>query len=325
MPANALQSYNTVGAREDLEDMIYMTSPTDTPFISSIDRTTCDATYHEWQRDTLRAPASNAQVEGFDATYNAQTQPERIGNRTQIISDTLSVTGTTEAIRKAGRKNNSEVSRLAGKKMIELKKDVEYAAISNPVAVVGSTSIPRQMRGLFGWIATNSQSGSGGAAPNPSTNTAPTVGTLRPENEAFTKTALLQAYSTGGDVDMIMVSPTHKQLYSAFTGNVTRFSDIGGDKSNANSTLNTAYTFYGSDFGTVKVVPNRVMAASGAGTANTDYFIDTSKWALATLTGRGFHKEELAKVGDAENYLILTEVTLVAREERASAAVRDIQ
>lgn len=321
MPANTLLTTTVVGIREDLEDMIYNTSPTDTPFISSIDRTAADNTLHEWQIDTLRAPAANAATEGADATFAAQTQPTRPGNRTQIFTDTFSVSGTTEAVRKAGRKNNSEVQRLKMKKMIECKKDMELAFIVNGTSTATAT---RTARGLYGFLSTNSSSGAGGAAPNSITNTAPTVGTLRPITETLYKAALQSMYTSGGKIEdaLTMVSPAHKPVYSTFTGNVVRQQTV--PNSGANVTLNTSFTFYGSDFGTTKVIPNRVMAGAFAGAQSTDYILDLDQFAVATLPGRGWQSIELSKTGDASNWEVLTEATLVSRVEAASAAIRDI-
>jgi hypothetical protein len=315
MPTNTYTTYAAIGNREDLIDKIFNVAPTDTPFISSIARNKATAVYHEWQRDTLRAPnKGNAAVEGADATYAAQTPTQRLGNRCQIIQDTFSVSGTQDVVNHAGGK---ETKRLKAKKMIELKKDIEAAAIANGTAVAGSGSVARQMRGLNGWIATNSQSGAGGAAPDPVNNVAPTAGTARAFAEPLFKTGILQAYNSGGNVTMALMAPDRKQLASSFTGNVTRFNDV--DKTAKTTVLNTAYTFYGSDFGNIKMVPDRVMANS----VDTNvYGVDPDMWALSFL--RAFEDYELAKVGDARNYQILCEVTLEAREERSSFAIRDL-
>ena len=113
-----------------------------------------------------------------------------MSNVTQIVQDTLSITGTQDAVNHAG---GSEFKRLKAKKMIELKKDVEAAAIANRTSVVGASATARQMRGLAGWIATNNELGVGGAAPNPLTNTAPTAGASRAFTEAQFKNAILSA------------------------------------------------------------------------------------------------------------------------------------
>jgi hypothetical protein len=315
MPANTYKTYDTVGNREDLIDKIFNVAPTDTPFCSSIARGKATGVFHEWQRDTLRAPnKANAAVEGADATYAAQSPTQRLGNRCQIIEDTLSVSGTQDAVNHAGGK---ETKRLKAKKMVELKKDIEASAIANTTAVTGSDTVARQMRGLSGWCATNSQSGAGGSAPDPVNNVAPVAGTNRAFAEPLLKTGLLQAYNAGGDIAFAMMAPDRKQLASAFTGNVVRQQNVGDSPKKA--TLNTAYTFYGSDFGTIRMVPNRVMAN---GIDTNVYGIDPSMWSLAFL--RAFNDTELAKIGDARNYQILCEVTLEAREERSSFAIRDL-
>lgn len=316
MPDNTLKTYDIVGNREDLSDKIFDVSPTDTPFISTIGRTSTTAVHHEWQRDVLRKPnKGNAAKEGADAQYRKQEPTQRIGNRCQIVEDTLSISGTQGAVRHAG---GDERKRLMLKKMSELKKDIEAAVISNTTEVAGSGAVGRQMRGLAGWIATNNDLGAGGKAPDPINNVAPTAGTAREFDEKYFKDALLQAYENGGNVTMAMMTPKLKQHASTFTGNVTRMNEVGDSPKKA--TLNTAFTFYGSDFGTIKMVPNRVMSN---GVDNNVYGIDVDYWAMAVL--RGFHTDELAKVGDARNYQIIWEGTLEAREERSSFAVRDLK
>lgn len=315
MPSNTLQTYSVVGNREDLSDKVFMITPSDTPFTSSIAKGTADGVYHEWQTDSLRAPnGQNASVEGADATYAAQSPTVRIGNRTQIIKDTFSVSNTQEAVKKAGPK---EVARLSAKKSVELKKDVEAAALANQTSVVGSTTVARTMRGVAGWCATNFVGGAGSTAPVPSTNTAPGNGTDAAFTEAMLKSVLLQSYQAGGNVTQIHLRPSDKQLSSAFTGNATRMQEVDGNGKGA--ILQTAYAIYASDFGNVAMIPNRVLSAISD---NAAYAIDPSMWALATL--RGFEKTELAQTGDARNWQIVYEGTLEARNEASSGQIRDL-
>jgi hypothetical protein len=313
-----LQTYTVIGQKEDVDDKIYRVTPEETPLVSMIGRKSVDSVTPEWQRDALRAAASNAKAEGLDSTYAAQTQPERLSNKCQIISDTLSVTGTADRVAKYGRK--SETARLLAKKMVELKKDVEWSVIANPIFVAGSAGVARQMRGLFGWVATNNELGVAGspAAPVIATNTGPVAGTLRALTEAVVKSAILQVYNSGGKAEVYMCSPNHKQVFSAFSGNVTRFNDVASKAVR----LQTSFSVYGHDFGETKIIPNRIMAIASAGLANTDYILDAEQISLGVL--RPFQSSELAKVGDAENHLVLTEVTLQVNEEKALGAVRDL-
>jgi len=52
-PANTFDTYDAKGNREDLSNIIYSISPTDTPFMTMAARSTADATYKEWQTDAL--------------------------------------------------------------------------------------------------------------------------------------------------------------------------------------------------------------------------------------------------------------------------------
>lgn len=322
MPANTLQTYTVVGMKEDVDDKIYRVSPEETPFVSSIGRKSVDAVTPEWQRDALRTPAANAAVEGADATYAVQTQPERLSNKTQIIQDTLSVTGTTDRVAKYGR--DKESARLKAKKMVELKKDIEWAAIGNGAFVAGAAAVARQLRGLYGWIATNSSSGAGGAAPVIATNTAPVAGTLRPFTEALLTANILAVFQSGGKAEHLMVTPVHKQRVSTFTGNVQRTNEVNASSKGVR--LQTSFSVYGHDFGETKVIPNRVMGqgttVTNAGLANTAYTYDAEQCKLGVL--RPFASTQLAKVGDADNFQILTEVTLQVNEEKALGAIRDL-
>jgi hypothetical protein len=314
MPNNTVTTYSTVGNREDLTDRVFMISPSDTPFTSAIPKVSADGVYHEWQTDSLRAPnGANAAVEGADASYAAQTPTVRLGNRSQIIQDTFSVSNTQEAVKKAGPK---EIARLSAKKSVELKKDIEAAALANQTSVVGSSTVARTMRGVAGWCQTNWFGGAGGAAPVPATNTAPVAGTATAFSETKLKNALLGAYQSGGNVSQVHMRPSDKQIASGFAGNATRMQEIDG--SGKNAILQAAYSVYASDFGNVAMIPNRVLSAIND---KAVYVIDTDMWGLATL--RGFVKTELAQVGDARNFQVVWEGTLEARNESSSAQIRD--
>ena len=61
-PANTFDSYDQVGIREDLSDIITNITPEATPFFSKCGKTTANNTLVEWQTDTLRNSASNAHI-----------------------------------------------------------------------------------------------------------------------------------------------------------------------------------------------------------------------------------------------------------------------
>ena len=316
MPTNTLITPSVVKVKEDVIDQIYNFNPSDAPLVSMIERTTIDNVYFEWQRDTYRTPdQTRGAIEGADASYAAQTEPTLLNNRTQIFQDTVSVSNTAERVRKYGRDNESR--RLRMKKMVELKRDQEAACIASGATVTGTDAVAGKQRGLYGFI-TNDRLGAGGVSPDPTTNTAPVAGTLAAFSEDDLKTGLQTAYQNGGDGSVVLCSPAHKVRISGFTGGVQRTNEVGGRQA---AVLNAAFDFYRGDFGVTKVIPNRVQAGSTAGLKNTLYIIDADKLGLAVL--RGFESEQLATVGDAKNWQVRTETSLVVRDEKPLYAIRD--
>ena len=120
------------GLREDLSNEIYMISPETTPFMSNVGRGTADAVLHEWQVDSLAPPnLANAQFQGDDiSSFTPASVTTRLGNRTQISRKEVIVSGTVEAVNKAGRK--SEIARQMYKRGRELKIDIEINHLEQP-------------------------------------------------------------------------------------------------------------------------------------------------------------------------------------------------
>lgn len=307
MPANAFLTNAAIGNREDLVDMIWNVTPTDTPFTSNIDQTEAEAVTHEWQEDALDAPAANSVAEGADATYTAITPTVRRQNQTQIARKTFSISDTQEKVKKAGRKSEIRYQKIL--KGRALRKDIELAVIENPTYTTGAT---RVTKGLRGFCVTNNSLGATGAAPA-FPNTAPTDGTLRPFTEAILRAGILAQYNAGGSADALMLAPTLKQTMSgSFVGNGTRYVKAEEKK------LVAAYDVYEGDFGSFKIIPNRCMSRT-----REAYLVEWDMAALALL--RNMEDEELARIGAARNFMIECEFALEVRNERAHAALRDLQ
>ena len=307
-PTNTFDTYDYIGEREDLSDVIYNISPTDTPFLSSAAKTTSTAVLHEWQTDALTsASTSNAVIEGDEATLDAVTATTRLSNSCQIMDKTVVITGTQEAVDKAGRA--SELAYQIAKKAKELKRDMEAQITTNNAEVTGSATAAREMGSLGAWVATNDVMGTSGTSGSVG-NTARTDGTQRAFTEDLLKSVIKSVWNEGGDPTMIMVGPFNKQKLSGFTGNSTRF-DAGAD-----ATLYTSVDVYASDFGQLQVVPNRFSRDRDC------YVLDMNYWGIAFL--RDFSMHELSKTGDSEKRQLLVEATLESRNEAASGLVADL-
>jgi len=309
------QTYTAIGMREDLSDVIYNISPTDTPFMSSIGKTKATATYHEWQTDSLAAAALGGAVEGADASTITASPTTRIGNRTQIFTKSVAVAGTLEAVDKAGRK--SEKAYQLAKVSAELKRNIELTLLSNQTAAAGDSSTARTLGGLQAWLNSNYDGGTSGVAGSAGT-TARTDGTDRTFTEAILKTVIAEVYTSGGSPKVLMVNPTHKQTVSAFAG-------IAAQRymapSNEPTTIIGAADVYMSDFGTISVVPNRFLNSTNAGD-ETAFIVDPDMAAVAYL--RPFQTIELAKTGDSEKTQLLAELTLEVKNQAAHGIIADL-
>src|SRR6185437_2654647 len=170
--ANTLLSGSVVRVAEDVENVLYNYNPSESPLVSSLTRTPVYNTFHEWNRDSYATPAANAAIEGADAAPAAIAQPSPLNNRTQIFQKAYSISNTTEAVKKYGRKGNSELARVKALRMVEIRRDMELAFIGSGAAVTGTGSVAGVARGLYGFIHTNATFGTGGTAGDPTTNTA---------------------------------------------------------------------------------------------------------------------------------------------------------
>ena len=310
------RTYAAVGMREDLSDIIYNIAPTDTPFMSTIGKTKATAVYHEWQTDSLAAAAANAAVEGADASSATLSPTTRVGNRTQISQKTVAVTGTLQAVDKAGRK--SELAYQLSKASSEIKRDMEFTLLNNTVQANGTAgSTARVLGGLQTWLATNGDFGSGGSAGSSGT-TARTNGTNRTFTETELKTVIKEVFESGGSPKILMVTPAHKQTVSAFAGIAAQRYMAPSD---APTTIIGAADIYLSDFGSVSVVPNRFML-SGNSANEVAFVLDPEYAAVAYL--RPFQTIELAKNGDSDRTQLLVEYTLEVKNEAAHGIIADL-
>jgi hypothetical protein len=233
----------------------------------------------------------------------------RLFNRTQISSKIVAVTRTQQASNPFGMKNMLAYQMANVSK--ELKRDTEVSLTQNTTSNAGSTTVARQSRGLEGWVLSNVDAHAGYTTGNYLTDpgTAAVDGTQRAFTETLLKTALQSAYTAGGTPELIMVSPSAKQTFSTFGGNATRFKD-------ADQTLSASISVYISDFGTLKVVPNRFQRA------RTAFVLDMDYWALAELTAPSM--QDLPNTFDGVGKVLVTEFCLESKQEKASAAIRDI-
>ena len=307
---NAVATYDVTTNREDLADAVYRISPVDTPFMSAVPRTKASAVLHEWSLDEIDSTnTTNARLEGDALSRAASTNPTRKNNYCQISSRDATVTGTQRAVNMAGI--DDLMAFQMSKKSLALRKDMEAILLGNQGQVAGNTTTARKLRSFNAWIDANGSRGATEGADSTAATAAATDETtaLRTFTEVLLKDAIKDAFDDGGEPDLILLGSANKQLFSAFSGRDSSQTLVD------NKVVLGAASIYRSDFGDLKVVPNRTQRSRDV------WVIDTSKVAVAYL--RAFEPQEQGRVGDAVTRDLISEYTLEMRAPKAHALVAD--
>jgi hypothetical protein len=142
-----------------------------------------------------------------------------------------------------------------------------------------------------------------------------TAGTNRTFTEALLKTACQNVYvNSGGVASMVVMSPSHKATFSAFGGIAANRVDV---KSKNQGTVIGAADVYVSDFGALEIVPHYLMAG-----ATDVHLLNTEYLDLAVLDG--FKTTELAKTGDSDKVMIITDCALAVRAPKGIAKISNL-
>jgi hypothetical protein len=316
-------TYLQKGIREELSDTIFNISPEETPVFSAVSKRKVSNTLFEWQTDSLiSAVTTNKVVEGDDiTTFPAVTATARVGNYCQISRKLLVLSGTAEAVDKAGRK--SELAYQMAMRAAELKRDIESTIFSAQAGNAGTSSVARATAALGAWVKSNVNKASGdGANPDYTAGvplgvggTAPgrDDGTARAFTETIAKAVISAMWTSGATLKTLYVGPFNKAVVSGFAGIATKNFDLSTPKPSA---IIASADVYVSNFGTLKVVPHRYMRERDA------YFLDTDFLGVGML--RPFRTVELAKTGDAEKRMLLVEWGLEVKQEAALGLAADL-
>lgn len=311
-PTNTFDSYDARGIREDLQDVIYDISPSETPFYSSVAKVTASNTFHEWQTDSLRSSADNKHVEGDETVAEARTATSRLGNYTQIFKNAVTVPDTDSGLKKAGRA--AEMAYQVLKVAKEQKLDIEKALFANNARVAGNSTTARELAGAPAWLITNTSFGANeGADPTGDGTDARTdeTTTLTAFDQTKFDTVMQSIWVSGGRPDVVYLSAFQMNKALAFTGNNNQRSQVqAGDEKVIKS-----LAVYVTPWGTVEFMPTRE-------NRSRDVFImQKDMWAVGVL--RPTKNTELAKTGDATKRQVVTELTLVCKNEAANGGIFD--
>ena len=231
-PTNTFDTYDAIGIREDLSDMIYNVDPSETPFYSKSSKTKAKNTLVEWQTQALRASAVNAHIEGDATSADAVTPTVRLGARTQIFKNAVVVSDTDEAVDNAGRAKELAYQTLLIAK--EQKLDIEKALFANQGNVVGSSTAARKTGGVPSWLITNVNFQSGNSGANPTgdgTDARTDDGTPTAFSQAKFDDVMQSIWEEGGKPDTCYLSAFQMNVALGFTGNNNQRSSVqAGDE-----------------------------------------------------------------------------------------------
>ena len=311
-PSNTFDSYDAVGIREDLKDVIYNISPEETPFYSKSSKTSARNTLVEWQTDSLRASAANAHIEGDATAGEARSATTRLGNYTQIFKNAVVVPDTDEGLDKAGRAK--EVAYQTLKIAKEQKLDIEKALFDNNARVAGNSTTARELAGAPAWITTNTDFGANeGADPTGDGTDARTdeTTTLIAFSQARFDGVMQSIWEEGGKPDTVYLSAFQMNIGLGFTGNNNQRSQVQAGDERVIKSL----AVYVTPWGTVEFMPSRE-------NRSRDVFImQDNMWEVAVL--RPTKNVALAKTGDNTTRQVVTELTLCAKNEAANGGIFD--
>jgi len=311
-PSNTFDSYDAVGIREDLSDVITNISPEETPFYTKASKSRARNTLHEWQTDSLRASAANAHIEGDATTADARSSTTRLGNYTQIFKNAVVVPDTDEGLDKAGRAR--EIAYHTLKIAKEQKLDIEKALFDNNARAAGNSTTARELAGAPAWLVSNVdfQSGNGGANPiGDGTNARTDDGTPTAFSQTKFDTVMQSIWENGGKPDTVYLSATQMNIALGFTGNNNQRSQVQAGDERVIKSLSV----YVTPWGTVEFMPSRENRARDV------FIMQDDMWEVATL--RPTKNVALAKTGDNTTRQVVTELTLVCKNEAASGIIAD--
>ncbi|CAM3803653.1 SU10 major capsid protein [Alkalicoccus chagannorensis] len=229
-------------------------------------------------------------AEGADAGESRYKARKQVSNITQIFDETISVTGTAQAVSLTGIEDLYNYEQA--KKLTELSLQLEKALV-NGQKYEGQGGTVRQMRGVRSFIETNVIDAGGNDL------------TAEILNDAIQ--SLFEAGALRSQTDYkIMVSPSQKRQISRMGAEHVRLERQDNTRGNVVDQLVN-------DFGTFDFVINKNLKD------NEVFIVDMNRVKVRPL--RPFTHELLSTTGDSVNGTILGEFTLELIQEQAHARI----
>jgi len=314
--ANTKVTADATGNREQLDDKISRIYASSMPFTASAGKGKATAVTPNWLTETVRSPTlNNAGLEGDTASISAESNRVRVQAKTQIFREGGSVSGSQEAVNKAGVASEFARQKLIKGLALGLDRELTYISGQASADEVAGTS-GRKTGGVLAWIDTNSSRGVGGSDGGYSSGdvAAPTTGTDRTFTETLFKAVLKTMFTNGavGDKRALMAADL-KETASTFTGISSIRTEVSGRNK---AVIHGAADVYVSDFG------NITMMAVQHGLVDDCLIYKPST--VTKLTLRPTRSSGLAKNGDSQEFEIVGEDALKIGNSKEIGTVADL-
>lgn len=209
-------TYDQVGKKESVADIITDITPFDTPAMTMFKDEKVSARTFSWLEDSLEAAGTNAAVEGAAASMATLTDATERTNNTQILTKAFQVSATSDAVGTYGRAK--ETAYQLSKALKAIKRDAEFMLVgADQAAVAGDASTARKAQSVINQITTVEAGGTAALT------------------EAMLLSAGQTAYNNGSDVDTFMIKPADAQIVAGFSASSGRNREIAQGKTLVNA------------------------------------------------------------------------------------------
>jgi hypothetical protein len=254
-----------------------------------------------------------------------------VGNHSQISDEVIAVSYRADASDTIGRTKELAYRITRGNQQI--RRDVEAIALNNQASKAGTDVVAGVTGGLPSWIETTVMNADGSASAVGGHNMTTGLTVKCPvDADAATglsfqavKDAIQGVYEEGGEVTHLMSNPgVIGALSSYMFDNEARVATLTSDQgapANSKATALASTNVIVSDFGTIKLVPNRLQPLDENDNAIA-FLLDPEYVSLSYL--EGYRTDTLAKTGLSERRQISVDWGLRVHTEKAHGMIVNI-
>lgn len=278
--------------REDISDEMVIVDAKSTPFTTMLRKGPApENTLFEYPVDSYASPKTTGRADGADVASgdieNHASARTKVAARIQWFlraGGAGKIANTVPDV--AGVGKGKEFSRAAVKKMVELKRDMEYTFLSTNESAADDGTNGSKTRGVGKWVQNGAQSDQPvpaafrPAATQVKSITGSDVSTLTEADIQGILEAMFQVTGSKGTYHCFCRTGVKRQ-FTSFTLTQTQSSTVlplrRYTQDQADSTITASIDRYEGDFGTILLIPDLWMDATNAPLQHA-YILNMDRW-----------------------------------------------